>query len=85
MNIGKILIYIAGICWGIELIPQILKTIRTKNVEDISFAFFALCTFAYVCYTMGNILLKNWDIVLAHIPSVIFTFTMLVLILKYRR
>lgn len=84
-NIGKILIYIAGLCWGIELIPQLVKTYKRKNVEDISLWFFSLCMFAYTCYTIGNILLGYWDIVIAHIPSVVLTFWMLILILRYRK
>ena len=84
-NIGKILIYIAGICWGIELIPQLIRTHKRKIVKDISLWFFSLCMFAYTCYTIGNILLKNWDIVIAHIPSVILTCYMLILILRYRK
>lgn len=75
----------AGLLWGIELIPQVMKTIKTKNVEGISIAFFMTCLSAYVLYMVGNILLHNWMVVIAHIPSLILNGIMARLIYKYRR
>lgn len=79
------LIYLAGILWGIELIPQVIKTVKTKNVHGISISFYIICLSAYVVYTIGNALLGNWNIVIAHIPSFILFSIMLILIIKYRR
>jgi len=84
-NIGKILIYIAGLCWGIELIPQLVKTYKRKKVSDISLCFFSLCLFAYICWITGSILEGYWDMVIAHTPSLILTFWMWILILRYRK
>lgn len=84
-NIGNILIYIAGIIWGIELIPQLIKTYKTKNVESISLIFFIFSLLAYIIYLIGNTILQNWNIIIAHIPSLILTFWMVILIIKYRR
>jgi len=83
--IANSLIYLAGLLWGIELIPQVIKTLKTKNVEGISLAFYMICLAAYVAYGIGNIMLENWNIVIAHIPSLLLFFTMLVLVLKYRK
>ena len=83
--IANIFIYLAGILWGIELIPQVIKTLKTKNVEGLSLAFYAICLTAYVAYGIGNVMLENWNIVIAHIPSLLLFFTMLTLVLKYRR
>lgn len=85
MNIGNILITIAGIIWGIELIPQVTKTYKSKNVSGLSLAFFSLCLFAYLLYIIGNYFLSNWVIIFAHIPSLIGNLIMVILILKYKR
>lgn len=82
---GNLLIYTAGIIWSIELCPQIIKTYKTKNVEGVSLLFFICCLLAYTCYTVGNILLANWNLVIAHIPSTLLTLWMVFLIIKYRR
>ena len=79
------LIYLAGLLWAVELIPQVIKTIKTKDVNGISTSFFVLCLAAYIIYMFANALLGNWSIVITHIPSLILLFTMLILVLKYRR
>ena len=83
--IANTLIYSAGVIWGIELIPQLRKTMQLKNVDGISLAFFSMCLFSYVIYMIGNVLLNNMNIVIAHIPSLIFNTAMICLIIKYRK
>jgi uncharacterized protein with PQ loop repeat len=86
MNIlSDTLLYIAGILWGIELVPQILKTYKTKCVRDISLIFFSICVLAYILSIIGNRIVKNWVIVYASIPSLIGNIIMVILILKYRK
>ena len=84
MNIANILICIAGILWGVELIPQIIKTFKTKNVEGISIFYFLLCFLAYVLYVTGNLLLNNFVIIFAHIPSMIGLSIILIMLFKYK-
>lgn len=81
--IANILIYLAGFLWSVELIPQVMRTIKTKNVTGISPAFFAICLSAYVVYGLGNALIGNWNIVIAHIPSLILWLVMLILLVRY--
>jgi len=82
---GELCIYTAGIIWGIELIPQIIKTYKTKSVSDISLAFFSLCLVAYTLYAIGNYILQNWVVLIAHIPSLILNLVMVLMIIGYRR
>ncbi len=82
---ANVLIYSAGILWGLELIPQVIKTIKLKNVESISLTFFSVCLFSYIIYMIGNCLLGSWNIVIAHVPSLIFNILMIVLLIKYRK
>lgn len=85
MDIPNLLIITAGIIWGIELIPQIIKTIKTKNVEGVSLIFFGMCAFAYIIYELAFLMLGNYGVVIAYLPSFIGNLTMCVLILKYRK
>lgn len=85
MSLSDILIFTAGIIWGVELIPQLVKTIKRKRVDDISLVFFVMCLIAYTMYTVANMLSKNWVIVIAHIPSLVGNIVMVGLILYYRR
>ncbi len=83
--IANSLIYLAGLLWGIDLVPQVVKTVKTKNVEGISLAFYILCLSAYLIYAVGNVMLENWNIVIAHVPSFGCLLAMIILIIKYRR
>lgn len=85
MNLGNFLIVLAGFLWAIELVPQIIKTVRTKSVKDFSLVFFVVCLFAYIVYLIGNALLRNWVIFFAHIPSLIMNAVMVFLIIAYRK
>lgn len=82
-TLGDILIYIGGILWGIELIPQIHKTIKTKNVTGISLFFYIICYIAYLSSSLGLIINKNWNVVFSYIPSFILLMWMIILILMY--
>lgn len=84
MTWGDILIYLAGILWGIELIPQIQKTIQTKDVRGISLAFYVICYVAYIISSIGNAINNNWPMIISYIPSFVLLAVMMVLILKYR-
>lgn len=85
MYLGNCLIVLAGLLWAVELVPQIIKTVKTKSVKDFSLVFFIVCLSAYVAYLIGNALLGNWVIFFAHIPSLVMNGVMVFLILVYRK
>lgn len=85
ISLGNSLIVLAACLWAVELIPQIIKTIKTKKVEDISLIFFATCLIAYGCYAVGNFLEQNWVIFISHIPSLLLNMVMVYLIIKYKK
>ena len=82
-QLPHILIFIAGFLWGIELIPQLIKTYKTKSTKDISTLFFSICMLAYILYIIANVMLKNWSIVIAHIPSLVGNLCMLIMLYIY--
>lgn len=85
MSFPEILIYLAGLLWATELWPQIIKTIKLKSVKDISPLYFFISCTAYIIYISANIILKNWPIVLSHIPGLCATVVMIFFLIKYRR
>lgn len=83
-DFANILIFTAGIGWSVELIPQILKTRKLKTVHGISPYYFCISWFSYVIYILGNIITKNWVIVISHIPGVLATTIMIIFFFKYK-
>jgi uncharacterized protein with PQ loop repeat len=84
-TVSDILLYTAGILWGLELYPQIYQTVTTKSSKDLNLIFFSTCVFAYILSIIGNSLVNNYVIVYASIPSLIGNTIMVYLIIKYRR
>ena len=85
VDVANILIYVSGTLWSIELIPQIVKTIKLKSVKDISPIYFFLSCTAYIIYIIANTILKNWPIVYSHIPGLCATLTMICFVIKYQK
>jgi len=84
-NIGNILFVVAGCVWAIELIPQLVKTIRTKSVQDISIFFLSLCFIAYIIFLTGCFLIKNQFLFLSQLIPFINVGILLYLVLRYRK
>ena len=80
-NIGNILFVVAGTLWGIELLPQLWKTFRTKSAKDFSPVFLSLCIIAYLLFMVGCILKKEWILFVGHIFPVI---NLIILCVLYR-
>ena len=84
-NLANTLILVTGGLWFIETLPQIWHLIKTKKTEGISLLFFLICASAYVIFLIGNIMLKNWSVVIANILPFFNLLIINFLIIKYRR
>jgi len=82
--IAKILFIVSGIVWGIELIPQIIKTVKRKSVKDVSLMMFVMCETAYMIYFVAAYLIREYVLIIAHIPSAVLLAVMICLVIKYR-
>ena len=85
MTLADTLIAIAGILWAIELIPQLIKTIKTKRVKDISIIFLSLCFIAYIFFLIGCYLKKEWVLLFSHMLPWINLIILLGFTIKYSR
>lgn len=85
ISLSNLFYSLAGILWAIELIPQLIKTIKTKKVEDFSLFFPCICALAYLCFFVGCINEKSWVLFCAHLLPFANLVFMLILILKYRK
>lgn len=83
-TIGNICVAIASILWTVELIPQIVKTLRTKSVGDISIWWLLICFTAYTIYLTGMVLHSNWWYFITHLLPFIFTTFFIGLLWKYK-
>jgi MtN3 and saliva related transmembrane protein len=75
--------FLAGFLTTIAAIPQLVKTIRTKETKDISLLMYiCLCTGILLWFIYG-ILIKDYPVILANGASLLFNLIVLFFKLKY--
>ncbi len=81
----KIIGVIAAICTTSGFIPQIIKGIRTKKLEDISPVMYFLLLLGLSLWLVYGIHLKDMIIIGANGTAILFSIAILILRYKYMR
>jgi len=84
MEFYKYFYIISGFLWGIETIPQILRTYKRKTVNDISLYYPLICFIAFIFFLTGTYIEKNWIMFFPHIFPFILMGIFLTQIFIYR-
>lgn len=73
---------IAALCTTASFLPQVIKTLRSKQTKDISLLMYAILTTGIFFWLVYGILLKDFPLILANVIS--FSLSMCVLVMKLR-
>ena len=73
---------IAGTCTTISFLPQVIKTIKTKEAKNISIAMYIILVTGILFWIIYGILIKDLPVILAN--SIAFILAGIVLILKVK-
>lgn len=84
MNLITILGLIAAACTTVSFLPQAIKTIKTKHTKDLSLRMYLILTIGTFLWFVYGILTKNLPVILANGITLIFTTTILFVIIKYK-
>ena len=77
--------WLGGTLFAFVLLPQIIKTIKVKNVEGISFLFLLLLEIAGISMLLYNFLvIKDLILFFQYITGIILTTIQLILYFYYR-
>ena len=63
--------------------PQLIKTVRTGNVKDISLLMYVFLTIGVFLWVIYGIMIKEFPIIIANGTSLILTVSILVLKIKH--
>jgi MtN3 and saliva related transmembrane protein len=74
---------IAGTCTTISLLPQVIKTIRTKETKDISLSMYIILSIGLFLWIFYGALINALPIILANTFSLILAVIILILKMKY--
>lgn len=75
---------VAAVCTTLSFLPQAIKTITTKHTQDLSLGMYAVLTTGVLLWFIYGILIKDVPVMLANGITLMFTGTILILIIKYR-
>ena len=74
---------LAGICTSGSLLPQVIKTLRTRNTRDISLQMYVLLAIGVFLWTVYGLMLREFPIIIANGFSCILAVSVLVLKIKH--
>ncbi len=77
--------YLAAFCTTFAFIPQAVKVHKTKSTDDISLGMFTLMTIGLFCWMIYGILLNAAPVILANLITLILSFYIFVMKLKYSK
>ena len=80
MNPEIIISTIGAIMTTISILPQAIKTIKTKETEALSFWMYFLSTIGVLCYFIFGLMIKNYPLIIGN--SIIFVFSSIILAIK---
>jgi len=83
LNVSPLVGFVAGVCTTGSLLPQVYKTLKTRNTRDISLLTYILLTVGIFLWFIYGLLLGEVPIVLANGISFILALSVLVLKLKH--
>jgi len=81
-DIAEVIGYLGAACLTITLIPQIIHTIKTKRVSDISYGFICLQILTCILFLIYGIMIIEKPIIIAN--GVVFLQLLLFLGLKIK-
>ena len=80
----NILGIVAGILTSVAMLPQLIKVLKEKNVEDISWLMSAILITGLSLWVWFGILKEEWSIILSNGFAVLVNVVLLLCLFKYR-
>ena len=74
----------AGTLTTISFIPQVIKIYRMKDAKEISIATFSIFSCGVFLWIVYGAVVHEWPIILANSITLILSFSILIMKLKYR-
>lgn len=77
--------YFAAVLTTISFVPQVLHTLRTRDVRGISLSMYSVFTTGVACWLAYGVILGAWPIVIANFITLILAGTILAMKVIYRK
>ena len=74
----------AGTLTTISVLPQVIKTYRTKNAKDLSIVTFSVFSGGVFLWLVYGIVVGEWPIILANGMTLILSFMIIAMKVRYK-
>jgi len=82
--IADVVGFLAGILIGISILPQIIKSLKTRKVEDISFLMLLIIIFGEILWVIYGIMIKSSPIIAVDGFALLATLIMIYIKIFYK-
>ena len=83
MTVLDIIGYSAGILVTGSLIPQMIKSLKTKSTKDISLVRYLVYILGIILWIVYSVILGSKPMIISNFIALIFAFSILLLKIKY--
>jgi MtN3 and saliva related transmembrane protein len=86
--VGNYVTYIgigAGICTGISMLPQLIKIIKEKKADDISYLMLIVLMLGLCGWTWYGIIKTDYPIIITNCFSLLVNLLILIFTIRYKR
>lgn len=75
---------VAGMCTTISVVPQIIKALKTKEVQDVSIGMFTILIIGLLLWSIYGIIKEDMPVMIMNSIAFTLNLFMMFLILRYR-
>jgi len=77
--------FVGGVLTTFSFLPQILKTIQTKQIDSVSFYMYIIIACGFLLWTIYGVLVENWVIFIFNLIALAFAIVILVLFHRHNK
>ncbi|MDH6252645.1 MtN3 and saliva related transmembrane protein [Chryseobacterium sp. H1D6B] len=81
----NILGIVAGVLTSVSMVPQLIKVLKEKNVDDISWVMLLVLITGVSLWVWYGIIKSEWPIILSNAFSVLMNLSLLVCYMIYKK
>jgi MtN3 and saliva related transmembrane protein len=83
MNFSELIGYAAAFCTTFSFVPQVIQTLRTRDVRGISLGMYSVFTTGIALWLIYGLMVQAWPVVVANVITLVLAASILVMKLRF--
>jgi MtN3 and saliva related transmembrane protein len=84
MILSELIGYAAAFCTTFSFVPQVLQTLRTRDVSGISLGMYSVFTVGVALWLVHGLMVDDWPVVIANAITLLLAMSILAMKLSFR-